>query len=382
MTNDELLSKTISYLRFPLTVGVVFIHFNLANGLNVHGIQYGLDNPEWYFFIPHLISGVLPVISVPLFFIISGFLFFYRADFDKGVYTQKLRTRTRTLLVPYLLWNVIAIVWVLKCFLPYFSSFYRPVEIQLSFARIVNTFLCNTDNRGIFVGSPRTWSITGLCPIDGPLWYVRELMLMVVLSPVIYWLVKKTKQWFVVLTGLIWFFSSIILPRGNYYIYIYTGTLASALFFFSWGAFYSIFKENIVLSFRKFRYAPVVYIPIAIVDALTKGLGCNEYIGKVGILVGVVAAVVLVSYLLESNKVKVNSNLSNSSFFIFALHMIFIRDMGKLLFTTLHISGNNPYAMLALYFAVPILTILVCLALYMLLKRYAPKVCSLLTGGR
>lgn len=382
MTNDELLSKTISYLRFPLTAGVVFIHFNLARGLDIHGVKYGLDNPEWYFFIPHLISGVLPTIGVPLFFIISGFLFFYRADFDKGVYTQKLRTRTRTLLVPYLLWNVIAIVWVLKCFLPYFSSFYRPVEIQLSFTRIVNTFLCsNIDNGGIFVVPMLTGLLTMVCPINGPLWYVRELMVMVVLSPIIYWLIKKTKQWLVIVMGLVWFFSSVILPRENY-VYIYTGMLVSALFFFSWGAFYSIFKENIVLSFRKFRYAPFVYIPIAIVDALTKGLGCNEYIGKVGILVGVVAAVVLVSYLLESNKVKVNSNLSNSSFFIFALHMIFIRDMGKLLFTILHISGNNPYAMLALYFAVPTLTILVCLALYMLLKRYAPKVCSLLTGGR
>lgn len=382
MTNDELLSKTISYLRFPLTVGVVFIHFNLANGLNVHGIQYRLDNPEWYSLIVYIVSVLLPQIGVPLFFIISGFLFFYRTDFGKGVYTQKLKTRIRTLLIPFVLWNVIAIAWQLKRFLPGASLFYRPVvEIQLSFVRIINTFLCNVDNRGIFIGPPFPVPVTGLTPINGPLWYVRELMVMAVLSPIIYWLIKKTKKWFVIVVGLIWFFSSVILPRGNY-AYIYMGMLTTPLFFFSLGAYYSIFKENIVLSFRKFKYAPLVYIPFAVVDVLTKGLGCNEYIGKVGILVGVVAAVVLVSRLLESNKVKVNSNLSNSSFFIFAFHRIFIADMGRLLFTTLHISGNNPNAMLALYFAVPILTILACLALYMLLKRYAPKVCSLLTGGR
>lgn len=382
MTNDELLSKTISYLRFPLTVGVVFIHFNLAYCLNIHGVIHGLENPEWYFFILHLISGVLPTIGVPLFFIISGFLFFYRADFDKGVYKQKLRTRARTLLVPYVLWNMIAIIWQLKRLLPGISLFYRPVvEIQLSFVRIINTFLCYAGNRGIFIGPPSPEPVLGLYPIDGPLWYVRELMVMAVLSPIIYWLLKESRQWFVIVVGLIWFFSSVILPRGNY-AYIYMGMLTTPLFFFSLGAYYSIFKENIVLSSRKFRYAPLIYIPIAIVDALTKGLGCNEYIGKVGILVGVVAAVVLVSHLLESNKVKVNSNLSNSSFFIFAFHHILIADVGKFAFTVLHIPENNPYAMLALYFAVPILTILVCLALYMLLKRYAPKVCSLLTGGR
>lgn len=49
MTNDILLSKTISYLRFPLTVGVVFIHFDLSKGITIHGCEYGLNNPEWYF---------------------------------------------------------------------------------------------------------------------------------------------------------------------------------------------------------------------------------------------------------------------------------------------------------------------------------------------
>lgn len=382
MTNDELLSKTISYLRFPLTVGVVFIHFSLAGGLVIRGVAHGLGNPEWFFFIVNFISEVLARIGVPLFFIISGFLFFYQKDFENSdVYKQKLKTRARTLLIPFLLWNVIAIIWVLKCFLPDISSFYRPAKIQLSFVRIINTFLFYNDNRGIIVGPPSTQLPTGLHPIDAPLWYVRDLLVMVVLSPVIYWLIKKTKQWFVIVMGLVWFFSSIILPKGNY-VYIYTGMLVTALFFFSWGTFYSIFKENIVLSFRKFRYAPVVYIPIAIADTLTKGLEFNGYIHKAGILIGVVAAVVLVSHLLESNRVKVNSDLANSSFFIFALHMIFISDVGKFAFTMLHIPENNPYAMLALYFAVPILTVLVCLSLYMLLKRYAPKVCSLLTGGR
>ena len=130
MTNDELLSKTISYLRFPLTVGVVFIHFGLSKGLNIHGVKQGLENPDWYFFIIKLISETLARIGVPLFFIISGFLFFYRNDFSKDVYRKKLRTRFITLFVPFVLWNCVAIMWKLKCLLPGISSFYRPVEIE------------------------------------------------------------------------------------------------------------------------------------------------------------------------------------------------------------------------------------------------------------
>ena len=85
MTNEELLSKTISYLRFPLTVGVVYIHFSLEEGLAINGKIYGLDNPDWYFFIVNLISQTFARVGVPLFFVISGFLFFYRIDFNSDV---------------------------------------------------------------------------------------------------------------------------------------------------------------------------------------------------------------------------------------------------------------------------------------------------------
>ena len=373
MTNDELLSKTISYLRFPLTVGVVFIHFTPSDGLTFRA--------KWFFFIVNIISQVWATIGVPLFFIISGFLFFYRKDFDCSIYKQKLKSRARTLLIPFLLWNLIAIVWQLKCFLPIFSSFYRPVEIQVSFLRIINTFLCNTYNSGIFVGPPSTEPITGLYPIDVPLWYVRDLMAIIIMSPIIYFAIKKTKQWFILVVGLFWLLTSIILQKGNS-IHIYIGMLLTASFFFSWGAFYSINKNNIVLCFREVKYSAIIYFPIAIADALTKGLEFNIFIHKIGILFGVVAAVVVVSLLLESNKVKVNTILANSSFFVFALHTIFMGDFVRFLFTLFHIPVNNPYAILALYFFVPFFCVLVCLSLYLLLKRYFPKTCNLLTGGR
>lgn len=154
MTSDELLSKTISYLRFPLTVGVVFIHFDLSTGLDIGGMTYGMNNPDWYFFIINMISGTLATIGVPLFFLISGFLFFYRKDFSCEVYRQKLQSRFMTLFVPYTLWNLIAIIWQLKCFLPGVSSFYPPVEVQITPARIFNTFFCNTTaGSGIFVSA-------------------------------------------------------------------------------------------------------------------------------------------------------------------------------------------------------------------------------------
>ena len=56
--SNDLTSETINILRFPLTVGVVFIHFSLSKGLNIHGTFYGLYNPDWFFFVINFISEV------------------------------------------------------------------------------------------------------------------------------------------------------------------------------------------------------------------------------------------------------------------------------------------------------------------------------------
>lgn len=378
MTNDELLSKTISYLRFPLTVGVVFIHFDLSQGLDIGGTVHGLNNPAWYYFIINVISGTLASIGVPLFFIISGFLFFYHADFSRNVYTKKIHSRIRTLFIPYMLWNFIAILWQFKCFLPGVSAFYPPVEVHMTPQRIINTFFCNVN--GIFESV--TSHLGGvIIPIDGPLWYVRDLMVMVLLSPIIFWLVKKLGGWLITIEGIVWYLCSIIFPKESA-ILIYANMLVTASFFFTIGSFFSIRGENFVMFFRRLKYAPVIYAGVAITDVLTKGEVYSVYIHKVGILLGIVSVVIVASYFLERDKIKVNKTLANSSFFIFALHYMIITNIGKISFVLLHIPGDNPFAMLALYFAVPFVTILLCLCLYTVLKRFTPTLYGLLTGGR
>ena len=73
MTNDELLLRTIRYLRFLLMAGIVFIHFNISGGISFNGINYGLDNPTVYYIILFF-CDVFPHISVPSFLFL-GFPF-------------------------------------------------------------------------------------------------------------------------------------------------------------------------------------------------------------------------------------------------------------------------------------------------------------------
>jgi len=94
---------------------------------------------------------------------------------------------------------------------------------------------------------------------------------------------------------------------------------------------------------------------------------------------GIFAAVTIVNWLLDKRKIKNVPFLADSSFFIFALHMIFIGDLGKIIVKYTFI--DSPIYMAVLYFLVPIVDILICLGLYWLLRRYTPRLCALLTGG-
>ena len=100
--NDTLLSKTISYLRFPLIVGVVFIHSNMLV-VNIQGTIIRYDKWPVVAFIMNQFSSVLADVCVPLFFFISGFLFFYNSDFSKEIYIKKVKKRIKTLFVPYII---------------------------------------------------------------------------------------------------------------------------------------------------------------------------------------------------------------------------------------------------------------------------------------
>jgi len=378
------LSKTISYLRFPLIIGVVFIHFNLAKNGFMMQIENGFDYPDWFYYIIFFFSDVLPRIGVPLFFFFSGFLFFYRKDFNNKVYKQKLHTRAATLLLPYFLWNTIAILIKVFRKLPFLSSVFPnayKTEILLSPERLIKTFFANLDNEGIFITSIVDNAMTVVnktpFPINVPLWYVRDLIIMVILSPILFGLIKKGGVWFIAVLGVIWYIiKPLFLQEGGYPVLFFT-----AAFFFSFGAYFSIKKVNFIDYMRKAQFFPYLYFVFVIADTLTKKYDYNIYIHEAGILIGVVSAIIITSVLLEKRKVTVNMTLSNCSFFVFALHTLIMSDVATALLTIFHFSGNT-YSMLLLYFMVPTITILICILAFIFLKRYIPKVCNILTGGR
>lgn len=159
---------TISFLRFPLIVLVVFIHANVSESYEINGLTSSIEK----FFASYLTAG-----AVPTFFFISGFLF-CRTGLTIDSYKNKLRRRVHSLLIPYLIWSSIAFAILSIKYLPCFSSLFdnlhkNPYDWYLFFMSYID--------RPVPEGS-----VTNHTPLLFPLWYVRDLMILVLITPLLY----------------------------------------------------------------------------------------------------------------------------------------------------------------------------------------------------
>ena len=365
-------SETIDFLRFPLALGVVFIHFEITKdtGFYFNGINHGLDCSYWFFKFTTLISAVIAHIAVPLFFMISGFCFFNNKSFTLKTYRDKLAKRTQTLLIPYLIWNVIAVlILIIKSLPPVNDLFHTEVVLSgdYSIQSILNIFWDST--RSIIQAVPI--SSGEVYPMDEPLWFIRELMVVVSLSPIIYLTIKYTKGIAVLGYGAF----SFIIKSG------YLNELATALMMFSLGAYFAIYGIDFVKLFRKFKFAIWIYLPLAVIDALTKGAPINRYFKDICVIVGIVAAVQLSSILLEKGKVHVNKFLASGSFLLFALHDLIMHDLANGIYTLCG-KPESTLFFVVFYIAIPLATAAICYLLYLTISKNSPTLTKLLTGGR
>lgn len=368
MTDEELQSKTVGFLRFPLTVGIVLAHSHYSE-LTINGVNLmeGGSFPV-YAVVSYLFSGILARIAVPLFFILSGFLFFYKmSSFNGPVYWGKIRKRARTLLVPYLFWNwvVIAILFFSQAFLPELMSGNKKLICDYTVADWFWSFW-NADRVNPSANN-------GMEPICYQLWFVRDLMVSVLFSPLIYFLVKKLRHYAVICLGALWLFD-------DNFFYV-AGLNITAFFFFSAGAFFSIHGENFVGKMRSLlSLSAVLYALMTVAELCFREQAWHAYLHRANILAGIVLAVALSAHFIEKGKWKVNPFLSGSSFFVYAFHGMPLALVFKSLFKL--IQPHSDGMMLTLYVVSPVIVILSGLFFYYILKKQLPGFTALITGGR
>ena len=365
-------SQTIDFMRFPLIVGVVFIH-STQTAIQIDGVVYGAsvaDLPFMYY-CSNLFSNVIARIAVPLFFFISGFLYFFNVyKFAGQAYKNKLYSRMSTLLVPYIFWNfiVFAVYYIMQnvSFLNGFTN------KSLDLHNFMSYFWSNPGEmqEGYF----DVTAIKNLkMPIAYQFWFIRDLMIAVLLVPIIYFFCKKTKIYGILIVGILWFFQ---------WWFNFVGFSPACFFFFTVGAYFGMNKRNLLNDFEKLKMISFILYPlIVVIDLCTKKYNFNHFIHDIGIIVGIIFFFNLVAYLFEKEIIKPVKFLSAASFFLFATHDQFLlKPLRKISYVIFR--PKSDLSITSLYFINVFLTVLIALGIYYVLNRYFSKFTKIICGGR
>ena len=343
------MSRLSNAVKVPMIIFVIFVHQNLSLE---HDGRIGL-----------LISSIVYV-AVPVFFFISGYYFFFRGggSFGWAEYVGKLRKRATTLLLPYLLWNLLPMLNIIA------GNAYSILFRGKSTAALQHYF-SDLWSQGVY---HIWWDITsGTFPYDSPLWYVRDLIVMCVLSPVVYLLIRKTSRYGVALLVLLY-----VLGVNTNIV----GLSMTAITFFSLGAYFSLNAHKGTSAPPVFAYSHRKALICLTTAAIIIHVAFPSHpFSQPFLLVYTVSGVFTTYYLtglLPPSVVNRLATMSSSVFFIYALHnTCVLAFVGKAvrLFPVPHIIA---------ILVTPFLTFGVCFLLYCAAKRVCPKVLAILCGGR
>ena len=295
------------------------------------------------------------VVAVPVFFTLSGYFFFQDVEkLTMEKYKEKIRRRVQSLLIPYLIWNCIPAVFFCA------GNLYSIIFRHKSSADMTD-FLYGLWNDGLW----HIWwdKTSGMMPFDSPLWYVRDLIILCILSPVIYWLIQKSGWLLVLILGLL-YFMQVSFPIG----FSLTGLL-----FFSFGASFALKGLNLNM-LGKGKY--IVYFLTICLFAL-----CNTFdmiILHPLFIMSSCYSWILLFHDIQGKATTHTARFSESVFFVLALHnIIVLANVGKLL-DKLFV-GDFHYIC---YWIAPPITLFVCILLYYGTKKVSPQTIRVLCGGR
>lgn len=373
-------SESINMLRFPLAILVVFVH-GFGADIDVSELHAsGLTGLAASDYIRLFFSVVIARSAVPIFFIISGYLLFLKVEeYNKTVYISKLRKRWHSLVIPYFSWIVLLILWTLMFkvggillhgkpwtgFLDYFqNNGYLHMLWDSSVWDERTTWLgIETHNSG---------------PVLLPFWYMRDLIMMVVISPVIYWLIKKLKIIFIILLLAIYVFDI----RVSWM----SGTFTCASLFFSLGAYFAIKKQDFTDVLWKWKK---IICPVAVALMIYQtytGSAMGDEISKMIhpwlVIFQSFAFILLASALCNYPKLYgMNKKLARTSFFIYALHPFILYNIISIINKVMPMR-DTWYVMTFNYLSAPLLCVGICIGIYWMSQKLMPGVLGVIVGER
>ena len=342
--------EAIANLKALMLLGVVVNHAWAAS-------QYITTPqvPPWHFVC--WFSNVFIISGLPVFFFLSGY---FAGRHSEEVLTWRgygtlLKKKIKSLALPYVCWNILFIVFYLSV-----GSFIPRIGLRVA------SFRLNT-----------AWgvlnSLLGITkkPIDAPLWFIRDLFLIFCAMPLLVWLLKRA--WPLLAVGLLYL---MVFPFGayrNWYsIASFTLGLVAA-------------RRSLDLKrFEQWRWwaIPTWFLLSIVIYWYVASRHLYRPDSRLSIwfyLAAIVAWLGIARWTDFSSSSFFVRHITPAAFFIYCSHFLFC---SMLLHTIAGYLPDFPLKLVSLYVVFIGMGGCVMLLLFMLGKRFCPKVLSVLSGGR
>ncbi len=294
-------------------------------------------------------------VAVPAFFILSGALFF--RNYEPGSFVIKLKSRFKSLVLPYLAWNVIWMLfgWITTIFFSQYFVSRPPSDISL---------------RGVFVS-------VFLHGDNLPFWFIGNLILFIILSPVVYgWLKNK----YVGVVSISSVLAAVYVLNLHYANFLKTWFVdAESIVYYMVGSYIGIhYFHWFADSSRSKAVIGFIVALVCIVSRCTFDFTANDLLGRTLSLTPFALGLFFAFDVIVTHCKQV-PEFVNHSFWVFAAHLNFSAVITKLLFFVL--PKNMAAAWLNLVITI-ISTLILIELLNRLVWRFSPKLYSILSGSR
>lgn len=384
-------SEVIRILRFPLALLVVLLHAEpTIVGWNPQEMSSENIGANIAGSVMYSLSHILAQIAVPAFFLISGYLFFKKLEkWDKSVWKRKLVSRYWSIVVPYV---ICIAVFSTKHLISHYTA--GDLGAWLS-ARggLLNLFWSSehwiAGHNNIF---GQTIMMSG--PAAFHLWFLRDLIVAVLLTPIIYILFAmrggNRRRW-----SVFWLVMLGILDLSRVQTPV-PGLNFSALFYFGFGSFLSLNRIDLHSAFYKFRHILgalfiLLYFFLVPLDGSRSQSG--TYIMPFENLIGVMCVINLASYCITTKlPAGILYRYEKTSFFMFIIHPFLLAVVWKLLsvsmvrffghadITGIEFVNSHPIITMTLFFTKIILAAAMSVLTFQVLTRISPRLSKLVCG--
>ena len=294
-------------------------------------------------------------IAVPFFFIVSGFFLAKHFEEDHW-WGHEVNKRVHSLVIPFLLWSIISLIGALLLGIGADIAAHRPFGTGIY-------FIHGTNWLRIFGFDLTEW------PLHVPLWYVRCLIFFVLTGHAFKYLVAKCRYAWIVMAFAFMLVQNHI-PNENLRAFFDMAYSASGIFYFSVGIFMYMFNLTRTTK-QKAISAGIMGFALLAAKLLFayKGWRFEMMLGKLSI-----PFLIYFSWHFAT-PARLPNWLTACSFPIFLMHTILFGYCGVIIRRTA-IGG------LAQNFVVFFCGIAGAIAITVILRRFVPKVATMLFGGR